>query len=210
VPLAKLLPAAALAAAALAAAAPARAPTHAPVLAASGASDTAVFAGGCFWGVEAVFEHVRGVTSVVSGMAAGDTRSPARAEAVQVVFDPAQLSYAQLLDVFFGVAHDPTQRDRQGPDIGPQYRSVVFARTPEQRRAAGAHVERLTRTRVWPKPIATEVASLARFHVAGPEHQDYVARNPGEPYVVINDAPKLRHLRQRFPTLYRDAATAGR
>ena len=205
----KLLLAVALAATA-ALAASARTPTQAPPSAASGAADTAIFAGGCYWGVEAVFEHVRGVTSVVSGFATGDTRRRTHAEAVQVVFDPTQLSYAQLLEVFFVVAHDPTQRDRQGPDVGPQYRSVVFARTPEQRRAADAHVGNLTRSRAWSQPIVTEVASLTRFHLAWPEHQDYVARNPKAPYVVINDVPKLRHLRERFPALYRDGATASR
>jgi peptide-methionine (S)-S-oxide reductase len=176
-------------------------------------ADTAVFAGGCFWGVEGVFEHVRGVRSAVSGYAGGSVVNPTyeqvssgttgHAESVQVIYDPGRVSYAQLLQVFFTVAHDPTQLNRQGPDVGTQYRSIVFYRNPEQRRAAEAYVAQLTRAKVYSSPIATEIVPLTTFYPAEAYHQHFMARHPNDPYIVYNDAPKLVRLRHEFPGLYR-------
>ena len=165
-----------------------------------------VLAGGCYWGVEAVFRHVRGVFSATSGFAtaaqeSGDRR-PA-VEAVHLVYDPAKISYRQLLEIFFTVAHDPTQVDRQGPDVGPQYRSVVFVENTDQRGTVRGYLDSLRAARVFPRPIATEVATLVRFQVADNSHQNYAARHPDDPYIVINDRPKIEALRRRFPELYR-------
>lgn len=177
------------------------------------ALDTAVFAGGCFWGVEAVFEHVKGVNDVISGYAGGTGSSPTyaavsaggsgHAESVRVVFDPAAVSYATLLRVFFSVAHDATQLNRQGPDVGPQYRSAIFYRTSSQERIARAYIEQLTRAKYYPRPIVTEVSALTQFHPAEAYHQDYMAKHPTQPYIVYNDAPKLERLKQMLPGLYR-------
>ena len=196
-------------AALMAAAAPARAQTRA----APEKPQTAVFAGGCFWGVEAVFRHVRGVTAVVSGYAGGgaatahydlvSTATTGHAESVEVTFDPARVSYAELLRVFFTVAHDPTERDRQGPDVGSQYRSVVFYGTPEQHAAAAAMIAALERETAYPRPIVTEVVPLERFYPAEAYHQDYLAHHRTSPYIVYNDLPKLQQLEARFPKLYR-------
>jgi methionine-S-sulfoxide reductase len=164
---------------------------------------TAVFAGGCFWGVEAVFEHVRGVQSVTSGYARySGNDSPDLVEAVRVSYDPSRVTYRQLLDVFFFAAHDPTTRDRQGPDAGPEYRAAVLYQDGPQREAAEAYVAELTRVGKFPRPIVTEVRSLSAFRVAEPFHQDYAARHPADPYIVQNDAPKLARLQQLFPALY--------
>jgi peptide-methionine (S)-S-oxide reductase len=163
--------------------------------------ETAVFAGGCFWGVESVFEHVRGVTSVVSGYAAGHV------ESVQVRFDPAVISYRQLLEVFFLVAHDPTTRDRQGPDVGPEYRAIVFYRNAAQRQAASGYLQELAAARVFPGRIVTEIQAFQTFELGEAFHQDYAARHPDQPYIVFNDAPKLEHLRSRFPALFRPLPT---
>lgn len=175
-------------------------------------SETAVFAGGCFWGVDAVFRHVRGVTAVVSGYAGGgaatahydivSTSTTGHAESVEVTFDPARVTYEQLLRVFFTVAHDPTERDRQGPDVGSQYRSVVFYRTPEQHAAADAMIAQLARETAYPRPIVTEVVPLERFFAAEAYHQDYLAHHLTSPYIVYNDLPKLKLLEERFPKLY--------
>lgn len=175
--------------------------------------DTAVFAGGCFWGVDAVFRHVRGVMRVVSGYSGGNaataryelvsTHLTGHAESVEVTFDPSQVSYDQLLRVFFTVAHDPTQRNRQGPDEGPQYRSVVFYATPEQQRAALAMIATLSGERAHGDPIVTEVVPLRAFYAAEAYHQDYLARHTTQPYIVFNDLPKLGALKERFPELYR-------
>jgi peptide-methionine (S)-S-oxide reductase len=180
--------------------------------AAAQARDTAVFAGGCFWGVDAVFRHVRGVTGVVSGYAGGNavtahyplvsTSATGHAESVEVTFDPQRVSYEKLLRVFFTVAHDPTQKNRQGPDEGSQYRSVVFYRTPEQQRAAHAMMAALERSGEYGRPIVTEVVPLDRFYAAEAYHQDYLARHPTSPYIVFNDLPKLRRLEQELPALY--------
>ena len=185
-----------------------------PVPRVEAAKATAVLAGGCFWGVEAVFEHVRGVKSVVSGYAVpasapkGEpTMKPAKpgyVEAVLIEYDPGEISYGRLLEIFFLVAHDPTQGDRQGPDVGPEYRSVILVRNEADRSIATAYRDSLENAKVFSKPITTEVASLKSFRVAEDFHQDYVVRNPTAPYVIVNDRPKLEELRRRFPDLYRD------
>lgn len=175
-------------------------------------SQVAVFAGGCFWGIEAVFEHVRGVKQSVSGYAGGnagtanyDMVSSGRtghAEAVKVAYDPSKVSYGQLLQIYFSVAHDPTQLDRQSPDVGPQYRSEIFATDAMQKKVAEAYIAQLGAARRFHAPIVTRVSSLAQFHPAEAYHQDYLRLHPNQPYIVINDAPKLVHLRQMFPELY--------
>jgi peptide-methionine (S)-S-oxide reductase len=197
------------------AAAPAAAalpPEPAPIGVAA-SSDTAVFAGGCFWGVEAVFEHLKGVSSATSGYAGGSSPSPSyeqvssgdtgHAEAVLVVYDPAEISYDQLLQIFFTVAHDPTQLNRQGPDVGTQYRSAVFYRNAAQQQATEGYIAKLREAKLYRGSIVTEVAPLRAFHAAEAYHQDYLVRHPTQPYIVINDAPKLEHLRRQFPSLYR-------
>lgn len=180
--------------------APAAAPTRpAP------RTEVAIFAGGCFWGIDAVYKHTRGVVRVVSGFAEGNggTGGAGHAESVEVTYDPAQISYAQLLEIFFLVAHDPTQLNRQGPDVGPEYRSAIFYRTPEQARQAREYIRQLTDARQFAAPIVTEVAHLDRFVAAGPFHQDYLARHMTDPYIVHNDLPKLKRLEERFPERYR-------
>ncbi len=172
------------------------------------ANQTAVFAGGCFWGVDAVFKHVKGVTEVVSGYAGG-TAETARydlvsngntghAEAVRVSFDPARVSYSQLLDVFFKVAHDPTQLNRQGPDVGTQYRSAIFYTSVEQQQ----QIQNYTRTHDFSAPVVTQVLPLKAFYVAEDYHQNYLALHPFQPYIVFHDKPKLEQLRKQFPALY--------
>jgi peptide-methionine (S)-S-oxide reductase len=173
---------------------------------------TAVFAGGCFWGVEAVFRHVKGVTSAVSGYAGGAARTAdyemvstgttGHAESVQVTFDPAQVSYGQLLRVFFSVAHDPTQLNRQGPDVGTQYRSAIFFANEDQKNVAKAYVNQLNQAKVFPRPIVTQVDSLPAFYPAEAYHQDYAALHPTQPYIVIHDLPKVANLKEQFPALY--------
>ncbi len=190
----------------------AMAPEPAPV-GVTASSDTAVFAGGCFWGVEAVFEHLKGVSSATSGYAGGSAPSPSyeqvssgatgHAEAVLVVYDPAEISYDQLLQIFFTVAHDPTQLNRQGPDVGTQYRSAVFYRNPAQRQATERYIAKIREAKLYRGAIVTEVAPLRGFHTAEAYHQDYLVRHPNQPYIVINDAPKLEHLKRAFPALYR-------
>ena len=174
----------------------------------------AVFAGGCFWGVEAVFEHTRGVLSAVSGYAGGKARSPSyeeasigatgHAESVRVTYDPGQISYRQLLEIFFLVAHDPTQLNRQGPDVGTQYRSAVFYGDEGQRRAAEEMVARLTDRRAWPGTIVTAIEPLKAFYPAEPYHQHYLTKHPDQPYIMFNDLPKLDRLKELYPSLYRD------
>src|SRR5215470_6854420 len=173
----------------------------------------AVFAGGCFWGIEAVFEHVKGVKKVTSGYSGGtaatakydivSTGRTGHAEAVQVVYDPSQVTYGQLLQVFFSVAHDPTQLNRQGPDEGPQYRSAIFYASDEQQRIAQAYIDQLNKAKVFSKRIVTEVIPLDVFYTAEAYHQDYAARHPTDLYIVINDAPKVERLRQQFAQMYR-------
>jgi peptide-methionine (S)-S-oxide reductase len=185
--------------------------TDVPKAAAKGEA-TAVFAGGCFWGVDAVFKHVKGVTSATSGYSGGasktahyelvGTGATGHAEAVQVVYDPSQISYGQLLRVFFSVAHDPTQLNRQGPDVGTQYRSAIFYADPEQQRLAKAYIAQLQEAKSFSRPIVTEVAPLNAFYAAEDYHQDYLAHHPENMYIVINDLPKLDQLRKQFPDLY--------
>ncbi|MBA2078653.1 MAG: peptide-methionine (S)-S-oxide reductase [Rhodanobacter sp. 68-29] len=172
----------------------------------------AVFAGGCFWGVQEVFNHVRGVRKTWAGYSGGSAATAhydqvsdggtGHAESVKLLFDPAQVSYGQLLQVFFSVATDPTQLDRQGPDSGTQYRSVVFYATPEQQRIADAYLAQLGKAGVYTAPIVTRVAPLQAFYPAEGWHQDYARRHPGDPYIAINDAPKVRNLKGLFPALY--------
>jgi peptide-methionine (S)-S-oxide reductase len=173
----------------------------------------AVFAGGCFWGIEAVFEHVDGVKKVTSGYAGGTAAtahyelvaggSTGHAESVQVIYDPSRISYGRLLQILFSVAHDPTQLNRQGPDHGPQYRSAVFFATPDQQRIATAYIEQLNRANTFKRHIVTEVKPLEVFYPAEAYHQDYAAHHPKDLYIVINDAPKVDRLRDEFPQLYR-------
>lgn len=170
---------------------------------------TLVLAGGCFWGVEAVFEHLRGVHSVTSGYAhygarTSSVRSQIPIEAVRIVYDPVRITHRQLLEIFFAVAHDPTSRDRQGPDVGPEYRAVIFYESQEERRSSDEYRAELSRLGRFARPIVTEVQRLASFAVAEPFHQDYAARHPDEPYIQQNDQPKLLRLKQQFPALYRE------
>jgi len=174
--------------------------------------ETAVFAGGCFWGVDAVFKHVKGVTDVVSGYSGGAAETAhyemvsegttGHAESVRVHFNPAQVSYQQLLQVFFGVAHDPTQLNRQGPDTGSQYRSAIFYTSDEQRKTAQDYIRQLTAAHTFSDPIVTQVVTLQQFYPAEAHHQNYLALHPYQPYIIFNDMPKLEHLREKFPTLY--------
>jgi peptide-methionine (S)-S-oxide reductase len=176
--------------------------------------DTAVFAGGCFWGIEAVFEHVRGVENAASGYAGGQADSPSyeevssgetgHAESVRVIYDPAVVSYGKLLQVFFSVAHDPTELNRQGPDVGTQYRSAIFYRNEMQRREAAAYIDQLATAKSFSRPIVTQVTALDKFYMAEGYHQDYMAHHPTQPYIVYNDAPKVEHLKKSFAYLYRE------
>jgi peptide-methionine (S)-S-oxide reductase len=175
-------------------------------------SETATLAGGCFWGMEGVFEHVKGVTQVVSGYAGGDadtatyprvsSGTTGHAESVRITYDPSRVTYGQLLKVYFAVAHDPTELNRQGPDTGTQYRSAVFYANDEQKRVAEAYIAQLQAAHVFPSPIVTEVAPLKGFYLAEAYHQDYLARHPHQPYIVINDLPKITALKQKLPALY--------
>lgn len=175
-------------------------------------AQTAVFAGGCFWGVEAVFEHVKGVTKVVSGYSGGsaDTASYDRvssgstdhAESVRIAYDPSRISYGQLLKVFFSVAHDPTELNRQGPDVGTQYRSAIFYASDEQKRVAEAYIAQLQAARSFRRPIVTQLTRLQAFYEAEAYHQDYLVRHPNDPYIVFNDLPKIANLQRQFPALY--------
>lgn len=187
----------------------------APVVAesATGATETAILAGGCFWGVQGVFQHVDGVTSAVSGYAGGDKATAdyervsgghtGHAEAVQVTFDPRKISYGRLLQVYFSVAHDPTQLNRQGPDVGTQYRSAIFPSSPEQERVAKAYIAQLGQARVFGRPIATRIESTPAFFPAEAYHQDFMMKNPTHPYIVHHDLPKLTALKQILPEVYR-------
>lgn len=173
---------------------------------------TAVLAGGCFWGLEAVFEHMKGVVDVKNGYVGGDAKTADyetvstgetdHAEAVQIVFDPSKVTYNQLLDVFFSVAHDPTELNRQGPDSGRQYRSGVFFTTEEQKAEAIAFIAKLENSKVYSKPIVTEVSPMKKFFTAEAYHQDYMKRNPSQPYIVINDRPKVEDLHKKFPEYF--------
>ena len=181
-------------------------------LATAKAQQTAVVSGGCFWGIQAVFQHVKGVISATSGYSGGAANTAeyelvsngdtGHAESVKIIYDPSQITYGQLLRVFFPVAHDPTQLNRQGPDTGTQYRSSIFYASDEQKRIAEAYIAQLEKANVFPRPIVTQVVALKAFYPAEAYHQDYAARHPNDPYIVYNDAPKVANLRQEFPDLY--------
>jgi peptide-methionine (S)-S-oxide reductase len=175
-------------------------------------SQEAVLAGGCFWGIQAVFQHVKGVKSAVSGYSGGaadkaeyelvSTGETGHAESVKITYDASEITYGQLLRIFFSVAHDPTQLNRQGPDLGTQYRSVIFYAGDEQKRIADAYIAQLSKAGIFARPIVTQVVPLKAFYTAEAYHQDYAARHPNDPYIEHNDAPKVAQLRQQFPDLY--------
>jgi len=176
-------------------------------------SATIVLAGGCFWGVQGVFQHVKGVTNAVSGYAGGEKKTAdydavssgrtGHAESVQVTYDPRQISYGRLLQIFFSVAHDPTELNRQGPDTGTQYRSAIFPTTAEQADVAKAYIAQLDQAHAFKKPIVTKIESDRPFYPAEGYHQDYLTRNPSNPYIAINDLPKIEDLKRLSPDLYR-------
>ena len=190
-----------------------KAPAPAMVVPAAGSSEVALFAGGCFWGVEGVFEHVRGVTSAVSGYAGGHTANPGyeqvssgttgHAETVRVTFDPRVVRYADLLQIYFSVVADPTLLNRQGPDEGTQYRTALFPTTAAQAKQARAYIGQLSAAHVFKRPIVTRIEPYRGFTAAEGYHQDFMARNPTYPYIVINDRPKVAALKQMFPGRYR-------
>ena len=175
-------------------------------------AETAVLAGGCFWGMEAVFEHVKGVKDVVSGYAGGSARDAnyravsaertGHAEAVRITYDPAEISYGRLLQIFFTVAHDPTQLNRQGPDVGPSYRSAIFPQDAGQTRAAQVFIAKMSASGAYNKPIATRI-ERGGFYPAEAEHQDFARRNPLHPYIVAHDRPKVAALKSRYPNLFK-------
>ena len=174
--------------------------------------ETVVLAGGCFWGIQAVFEHVKGVTRVTAGYSGGSgstaqyetvsSGGTGHAESVRITYDPSQISYGQLLKVYFSVAHDPTQLNRQGPDEGTQYRSAIFYAGDEQKRIAESYIEQLNKAKVYPGPIVTQVVALKGFYPAEDYHQDYAVHHPNDPYIRINDLPKVEHLRKMLPELW--------
>ncbi len=183
-------------------------------LAVAAGKETAVFAGGCFWGTQAVFERVKGVIETTAGYAGGSARTATydqvttettgHAESVEVVYDPSRITYGQLLRIFFSVAHDPTELNRQGPDVGTSYRSAIFYTNDEQKRIATAYIAQLDTAQIFPKRIVTEITPLKGFYRAEEYHQDYALKNPTSPYIQICDLPKIRALRQQFPELFVD------
>ena len=189
-------------------------PPPAQDMVASATTDTAVFAGGCFWGVQGVFQHTKGVLNAVSGYAGGDkvtanypmvgSGMTGHAESVQVTYDPKQISYGKLLQIFFSVAHDPTQLNRQGPDSGTQYRSAIFYRTPEQKKVTEQYIAQLDAAKAFPAKIVTQVAPLKAFYAAEDYHQDYATLHPNDMYIAYNDLPKIANLKALMPQLYRD------
>jgi len=195
-----------------AASAPLPKPTVDAPLAKAKGSETAVFAGGCFWGIQAVFQHVKGVISATSGYAGGSANTAeyetvssgttGHAESVKVVYDPSQASYGELLQVFFSVAHDPTELNRQGPDVGTQYRSAIFYSNADQKRIADAYVAQLTAAKSFPRPIVTQIVPLKAFYPAEAYHQNYATLHPDNLYIMINDAPKVSNLKKELPELY--------
>jgi peptide-methionine (S)-S-oxide reductase len=177
-------------------------------------SETVVFAGGCFWGVQGVFQHVKGVKKAVSGYAGGAANTAqyervsngdtGHAEAVEVTFDPGQVSFGSLLQIYFSVAHNPTELNRQGPDHGTQYRSAIFVQSPEQQRVAQAYISQLDSARLFDKPIVTKLETYNGFYPAEEEHQDFLTEHPTYPYIVINDLPKVAQLKQLYPERYQE------
>jgi peptide-methionine (S)-S-oxide reductase len=183
-------------------------------VASSKGQDTAVLSGGCFWGVQAVFQHTRGVLTATSGYAGGDSDSAkyeivstgktGHAESVKVVYDPSQITYGQILMIFFSVAHNPTELNKQGPDWGTQYRSSIFYSTDEQKKIAESYIAQLDTAKIYPQRIVTQVVPLNGFYAAEGYHQDYLKHHPNNPYIAINDLPKLSDLKKQFPDLYRE------
>jgi len=181
-------------------------------LATAKSEQNAVISGGCFWGIQAVFQHVKGVISATSGYSGGEAKTAeyervsngdtGHAESVKIVYDASQITYGQLLRVFFSVAHDPTELNRQGPDTGSQYRSSIFYGNDEQKRIADAYIAQLDKAKIFPRAIVTQVVPLKAFYPAEAYHQNYSALHPNNPYIVYNDAPKVAHLQQQFPDLY--------
>ncbi|MFZ0359122.1 MAG: peptide-methionine (S)-S-oxide reductase MsrA [Terriglobales bacterium] len=181
-------------------------------LATAKSEQSAVISGGCFWGIQAVFQHVKGVISATSGYSGGEAKTAeyervsngdtGHAESVKIVYDASQITYGQLLRVFFSVAHDPTELNRQGPDTGSQYRSSIFYGNDEQKRIADAYIAQLDKAKIFPRAIVTQVVPLKAFYPAEAYHQNYAALHPNNPYIVYNDAPKVAHLQQQFPDLY--------
>jgi peptide-methionine (S)-S-oxide reductase len=194
--------------------APIPAPTSDAPLAAKSGKQTAVFAGGCFWGTQAVFERVKGVLKTTTGYSGGSassatydqvtTETTGHAESVQVVFDPSKITYGTLLRIFFSVAHDPTELNRQGPDVGTSYRSAIFYANDEQKRLATAYIRQLDAAHIFPRPIVTKVVPLKGFYRAEDYHQDYALHNPDNPYILICDRPKIAALKEQFPDLFVD------
>jgi peptide-methionine (S)-S-oxide reductase len=188
-------------------------PTVDEPLATAKGQETATLAGGCFWGVQAVFEHIKGVTSVTAGYSGGRIKSPSyemvssgltgHAESVSITFDPSQITYGQILMVYFAVAHDPTQLNRQGPDTGSQYRSAIFYANDQQKHIAEAYVAQLDAATVYPQKIVTQIVPFEAFYRAEEYHQDYLESHRDQPYIVYNDLPKLERLKQQFPELYK-------
>jgi peptide-methionine (S)-S-oxide reductase len=193
---------------------PIPAATSDSALAQTPGKQTAVFAGGCFWGTQSVFERVKGVISTTAGYAGGSsstatydqvtTETTGHAESVKVVFDPSKITYGQLLRIFFSVAHDPTQLNRQGPDVGTSYRSVIFYANDEQQRLAKDYIAQLDAAKVFPKAIVTQLVPLKGFYDAESYHQDYALHNPNNPYIMVCDRPKIEALKQQFPDLFKD------
>src|SRR5271170_5667684 len=193
-------------------AAPVPAPAQDAARATTPGQQTAVISGGCFWGIQAVFQHVKGVISATSGYSGGSAKTAeyetvstgetGHAESVQIVYDPSQITYGELLRVFFSVAHDPTQLNRQGPDEGTQYRSSIFYSNDEQKHIAEAYIAQLDQGKVYPRKIVTQVVPLQAFYEAEDYHQNYATIHPSDPYIVFNDAPKVANLRKEFPELY--------
>ena len=194
--------------------APVPPPNIGAALASSPARETAVFAGGCFWGTQSVFERVKGVTDTTVGYSGGKastatyaqvtTETTGHAESVKVVFDPSKISYGDLLRIFFSVAHDPTELNRQGPDVGPSYRSVIFYNSPGQQHVAQAYIAQLDAAHVFSRPIVTQVVPLKGFYDAESYHQDYALHNPDNPYIEVCDRPKIAALKQEFPQYFVD------
>jgi peptide-methionine (S)-S-oxide reductase len=183
-------------------------------LAATKGQETAVVSGGCFWGIQAVFQHLKGVTSATSGYSGGaantahyeevSTGETGHAESVKVIYDPSQISYGQILMIFFSVGHNPTELNRQGPDYGSQYRSSIFYLNDGQKKIAEAYIAQLNAAKIYSQPIVTKVVPLQAFYVAEDYHQDYLKHHPYEPYIMINDQPKLTSLKKEYPELYRN------
>jgi len=190
------------------------APAHDAALAAKKGRQTAVFAGGCFWGTQSVFERVKGVVDTTAGYSGGSAATATyeqvgredtgHAESVKVLYDPSQITYGKLLQLFFSVVHDPTQLNRQGPDVGPSYRSVIFYANEEQRKISEEYVAQLNAAKAFPKPIVTQIMPLKGFYDAESYHQDYALHNPGNPYILVCDKPKVEALKAQFPELFKE------